>query len=40
MKVAVTSRSFSNNIFLRDYLQKYYKDCIFNETNKLISKKK
>ncbi len=39
MKVAVTSRSFSNNIFLRDYLQKYYKDCIFNETNKLISKK-
>ena len=39
MKVAVTSRSFSNNKFLRDYLQKYYKDCIFNETNKLISKK-
>jgi len=39
MKVAVTSRSFSNNNILRSYLKKYYKDCVFNETNKLISKK-
>ena len=39
MKVAVTSRSFSNNKFLRDYLQKFYKDCYFNETNKPFSKK-
>ena len=38
MKVAVTSRSFSNNKFLRDYLQKFYKDCYFNETNKPFKK--
>ena len=37
MKVAVTSRSFSNNYFLRSYLKKYYKDCVFNESNKIIN---
>ncbi len=40
MRVAVTSRSFSNNLYLRNYLSKKFKNCIFNETNKTISKKK